>query len=95
MICELCGVAEAYDRHHSVPRSRGGGGSLKLLFCFPCHSMVHSVMCNKDLERRYSTVQLLLSHPEIAKWVEWRKRHPNVIPDVKATRERRRKSRYS
>ena len=39
--------------------------------CSPCHSQIHAVLTEKELEREYRTVPTLLAHPEIAKFAAW------------------------
>ena len=39
--------------------------------CPPCHNMVHAVLTEKELERSYYTIDLLMSHDAIATFVKW------------------------
>lgn len=42
--------------------------------CKLCHKMIHAfVPSEKELGRRYNTLDLLLTHPEINKYVEWKR----------------------
>ena len=39
--------------------------------CPACHGMVHAVLSEKELERSYYSVELLLGHEEIGTFVKW------------------------
>ena len=40
-------------------------------------STIHAVLTEKQLEREYNTIELLLNHAEIAKFVSWIKNKPD------------------
>jgi 5-methylcytosine-specific restriction endonuclease McrA len=69
--CALCGreLAEPYDEHHIVPKSRGGREKVELHRI--CHSKIHSVFNNRELQRYYNTIERLRKHPDIKKFVNW------------------------
>jgi hypothetical protein len=82
--CEVCGrLNTALTRHHLLPQSRHSkprfsrhytkqeGLTRIALLCKACHSFVHSVLSEKELAERYNTLELLLGHPEIAKFAQW------------------------
>ena len=82
MPCAICGRDETLTRHHLVPRTRHRNKRNKRDFdrkevkrtvgiCRPCHSQIHAVLSEKELERGYRTVEALLAHPEVAKFAEW------------------------
>jgi hypothetical protein len=69
--CFLCErpLGRRIERHHPVPRSRGGRETVPV---HPiCHRTIHATLGNKELERGYSTSEKLRAHPEIAKFVSW------------------------
>jgi hypothetical protein len=86
MFCWLCArpMGEIIEWHHPIPKSRGGRERRQI---HPiCHQTIHANFTNSDLEKRYSTVDALLSHPEIRKFVDWIANKP---PNFHApTRER-------
>lgn len=41
MICERCGARGAVEKHHMVPRSRGGHDGPMADLCLSCHRGVH------------------------------------------------------
>jgi hypothetical protein len=69
--CFLCErpLGRRIERHHPVPRSRGGRETVPV---HPiCHRIIHTTLANSELERGYSAGETLRAHPEIAKFVSW------------------------
>jgi hypothetical protein len=80
--CAICGREERLTRHHLIPRTRHSNKRNKREFdratvkrtvgiCRPCHSQIHAVLTEKELEREYRTAESLLAHPEIQKFAVW------------------------
>jgi hypothetical protein len=80
--CAICGREEALTKHHLIPRTRHHNKRNKREFdrstvkrtvgiCRPCHSQIHAVLTEKQLEREYPTIEKLLAHPAIRKFAEW------------------------
>jgi len=80
--CAICGRDETLTRHHLIPRTRHPNKRNKRDFdraivkktvgiCRPCHSQIHAVLTEKELERDYRDVDSLRRHPEIAKFALW------------------------
>ena len=80
-LCERSGLP--LTRHHLIPRTRHRNKRNKrefdrddvrqrvLLLCRDCHAQVHALLDEKQLEREYNTRERLLSHPQVARFVEW------------------------
>lgn len=69
--CFLCGrpLGTRVERHHPVPRSRGGRETVPV---HPvCHRAIHHALDNKALARDYSTAEALRSHPELERFIAW------------------------
>lgn len=104
--CALCGRDEDLTRHHLVPRCRHANRRNKRDFareivhqtvglCRPCHKQVHAVLSEKQLEREWNTIPRLLSHPEIARFVDWIRSKPiGFRCTTSATRNRRDRGTY-
>ncbi|HEY3663038.1 MAG TPA: hypothetical protein VGL24_07790, partial [Chthoniobacterales bacterium] len=86
--CALCEREERLTRHHLIPRTRHHNRRNKRDFprdevrtvvglCRSCHSQVHQLLTEKQLEREFNTVTKLRAHPEIAKFVEWIRSKPS------------------
>ena len=87
LLCPLCQrpIPPAQrDAHHLIPRSEGGRHTEYLHRI--CHRQIHALFTETELARRYATVDALLAHPEVARFVAWVRRKP---PDFM---ERTRKS---
>jgi hypothetical protein len=69
--CWLCSrpMGEIVEWHHPVPKSRGGRDRQPV---HPiCHRTIHANFTNSDLEKRFATVEALLGHEEIGRFVSW------------------------
>lgn len=87
----MCGrVVERRTRHHLIPRTRHGNKRVKRTFsreelnrtvplCPACHRQIHRALTEKALEREYNTVQALLSHPDISRFVRWIEKKPHGV----------------
>jgi len=77
-LCPLCGraiPASQRDAHHLVPKSKGGRDTLYLHRI--CHRQVHALLSETELARTYNTAEALLTHPEVARFVDWVKTKPD------------------
>lgn len=86
-LCSLCGrIVEPsqLDLHHLVPKSRGGRDTVPLHRI--CHRQIHALLTEKELERDYPSIEKLLTHPDVVRFVAWVRRKPDGF------RERTRKS---
>lgn len=81
--CELCGREKPLTFHHLVPKAmhrkkrfqkRYTKAELRsngLWICRLCHNGIHDLISEKDLGEKYTTKELLLAHPDVAKHVAW------------------------
>jgi hypothetical protein len=77
------------DRHHWVPKSKGGRVSERLHTV--CHRMIHRVLSEKELASAYADPEAVRAHPDIRRFVAWVRRQPPEYLDwPKEPRERRR-----
>lgn len=94
LTCPLCDrvipPAQA-DRHHLVPKSKGGRQTEFLHRV--CHRQVHALLTESELARQYTTVEALLQHPELQAFVAWVKSKPEdfFVRTHKSTRMRKRR----
>ena len=73
--CGLCERAVgATSRHHLVPREEGGRHGPTVDLCQPCHSSVHRFLTNRDLARRYPSVEALRAAEELQTYLRWIRR---------------------
>ena len=95
--CEICGCECNLTVHHLIPQnqSRHKNKYLKtdegnfLWVCTECHSQIHALFTNYELKTHYPTKELLLAEPRFAKFVEWRKKHPDFKGSSKMSNKRK------
>lgn len=78
LLCPLCQrpIPESQkDAHHLIPKSRGGRATEYLHRI--CHRQIHALLTEVELEREYNSVEALLAHPAIARFVEWIRTKPD------------------
>lgn len=66
--------------HHLKPKCRGGKKDEEnmVLICADCHSAIHGLFSNKELEREYNSVDALLSDDKLCKAIKFiSKQDPN------------------
>ena len=71
--CPLCGrlLAEPCTRHHLIPASEGGKGTPTVMLHKICHDKIHRVFTEKELKKKYYTIELIQSSQSIRAFVEW------------------------
>ena len=85
--CELCGRNTVpLTEHHLIPRARHNKQLKKkygkeflnktAMLCRPCHSQIHTLFTEKELERKYSTIVLLKADERVIDWIEWVRKRP-------------------
>lgn len=84
--CELCGSVDDYlNFHHLIPRTLHSKKYFKnryeksylkkngIWICKShCHLQIHRFISEKEMGLKYNTLDLLLSHVEVNKYVKWR-----------------------
>jgi 5-methylcytosine-specific restriction endonuclease McrA len=76
--CQLCGrpLGGEISRHHLIPVSRGGAGTETIPLHRICHTKIHSVLNEKELERNYNTMEKIRANEEIEKFINWVRKKP-------------------
>jgi len=90
--CSLCGrpfPPSQLNRHHCLPREKGGTQEHVEMLCSQCHSMVHATYTNETLAAVYPTIDRLRKAPELAPFLRWVRKLPPSRR--KRNRPRRRK----
>ena len=84
--CQLCGSKEdVLNFHHLIPRTLHSKKSYKKVYsklylathgiwiCQAfCHKQIHELISEKEMGMNFNTLDKLLSHPEVKKFIEWR-----------------------
>jgi len=77
--CPLCGrklvAGRSVNRHHLVPRSRSGRETVALHRI--CHAAIHAALSEKELERRYNTIESLRDYPQLSRFIAWVRPKPS------------------
>ncbi len=85
MLCQLCQSENAHNFHHLIPRTLHGNKWFKKRYtreqmragievCKSCHRAIHDLEPNeKKLGRHYHSLEKLLAHAEIGKYVQWKR----------------------
>lgn len=74
--CPLCKreLDDTADLHHLIPKSKKGKDTVRLHKI--CHRKIHSLFDEKELARYYNTIERLLEHADIKKFVKWIAKKP-------------------
>lgn len=99
--CEICGTECEVTKHHLVPASETKNKYKKLKndegnfiwICRLCHDQIHALFQINELRDVYNTKEALLSNEKFAKFVEWRKKHPEYDGHSKMSKELKLKTR--
>ena len=94
-ICPLCEreiPAKCGNKHHLVPKLKGGTLGPTEMMHVICHSKIHSIFTEGELAHDYNTVDKLLENEEIAKFVKWIQKKPDNFKDSNIMHTRKRKN---
>jgi hypothetical protein len=90
-ICPLCEreiPASQRDEHHLIPKMKGGRVTQYMHRI--CHRQIHALFSERELAQTYNSVDALLEHEEIRKFVQWVKTKPDgFIERTKRSNRRR------
>lgn len=102
MKCPICNRelidGPSVDEHHLLPKTHGNRDKKaydkdnKVLLHKVCHMKIHHTFSENELFNFYHTVERIMQHPEIQKFIKWvRKKDPEFIDTHKDTKARKRK----
>jgi len=86
--CELCGCEPRHNFHHYLPHTLHANKWFKKHFtrqqmregiyvCKSCHTAIHDLIPDeKELGKHYHTREALAAHPELSKYLRWKRRRP-------------------
>ncbi|MCB9230456.1 MAG: HNH endonuclease [Bacteroidia bacterium] len=76
--CPICGrelvPGKSINEHHLVPKSEKGRETVTLHVI--CHTKIHSVFTEKELADYYYTIERIISHEEMKKFISWVRKQP-------------------
>lgn len=88
-ICEHEFQKDETDRHHLIPKSRGGRGTTTVRLCRVCHEKIHKDFSETELAHSYNTVRSLVESDRMEPYVNWvrlQKIPPRIIRQRKKKR---------
>ncbi len=97
MTCPICNRElpegkHINDHHHLIPKTFKG--TKKITVHRICHRKLHSVFTEREMLKYYHTVERLVEHEEIQKFIKWvGKKDPKFYSGSKETKIRKRKRR--
>lgn len=81
--CALCErQTPTLTEHHLIPKSQGRRRGTKradlptVLLCSPCHKHLHATFSNAELAGEYASIDVLLEHEGVQRFVRWLKKQP-------------------
>lgn len=94
--CPICNreliAGKSVDEHHLIPKTFKGKETIMMHKI--CHQKLHATFTEREMFNFYNTIEALLSHPEIQKFIKWvRKKHPEYYDLNKETNVRKKKRR--
>ena len=84
--CEMCERSRKLTFHHLIPRKCHTNKWFKkhfdkddmktrgLYLCSLCHNYIHEILSEKELGRNFNTLELLLGHEKIRRFVKYSKK---------------------
>ena len=95
--CAFCECECELTLHHLIPKSEKKNKYKKVVddesnhlwICRQCHDQIHALFDINELRDVYNTKDALLSNDKFAKFVEWRKKHPEYDGHSKMSKEKK------
>lgn len=84
--CEFCGCDQVHNFHHFIPKTVHRNKWFKKRYskqelsqgmnvCKECHDTIHDLIPDeKEIGKKYNSRRKLLSHPQIAGYIKWKKK---------------------
>ena len=81
--CELCERENELTFHHLIPKSQHKNKWFKKMFTREemntgvdlckedCHNEIHRIINEKEMGRSFNTIQKLLRHPKVKKYIKY------------------------
>lgn len=86
-ICKRITPSEYLEKHHFIPRSKKGKETV--LVCCSCGDMLHKLFTNKELAKKYNSLETILASEDVQKWVAWVSKKPNDFSICMAAKKKK------
>jgi hypothetical protein len=74
-------------RYRKIRKSKPASNNEVIGLCSACHRFIHAMLSEKELEHTYNTIESLLTHPDIRRFVTWiRSKHPDKRVQIRRKR---------
>lgn len=87
--CPLCNRelnSTNSNLHHLIPKSKKGKNVVRLHKI--CHNQIHALFTEKELAKKYNTIDILKTDERIQKFIKWiSKKNPNFYEKSKHTKQ--------
>ena len=96
-ICPLCErnmPDKEKSKHHLIPASEGGKHTKTVVIHRMCHQKIHSVFTEEEMALKYNSIEKLLEHEEVIKFISWIKKKPDDYYDVSRQNKLKRDKKY-
>ena len=88
-ICMRITPRRYWHKHHLVPRCKKGLNKGIIRCCINCGNIIHKLFTNKELAKKYNSIETILANPDIQKWAKWIKNKPNDFSVCMATKKKK------
>lgn len=96
-VCMACGSSVDLTLHHLIPQVKchnkykdtKDDPANHMTLCRSCHDQVHALWSENELRDNYNTPEKLLAAPEFAKFIAWKKKHPEFTGHAKMSNKRK------
>ncbi|GAB4280119.1 MAG: hypothetical protein Kow0068_04250 [Marinilabiliales bacterium] len=76
-LCPICKreliKGPSINEHHLIPKSLKG--KEKIIIHKICHQKIHSLFTERELLNHYNTVDKIIAHKEMKKFIKWVNKH--------------------
>ena len=86
MKCQLCDRDFELYKHHLIPKQKRGKETIDV--CLTCRDAIHQFYSNKELAKKYNTLEKLKEAPKVKKYIEWIKKRPRERFIIKKKKKR-------
>ena len=86
-VCKRLTPPQYIEKHHLHTKQRGGKDTERV--CCNCGDMVHQLFTNKELDRKFNTIEKLCEHPAIQEWIRFIQKKPDSFSVCMKTKKRR------